>query len=409
MAPTAQSAALRHHPDLGATRSNASTTMAVDIRQRRYSASLGTTRIRLGRRCGTHSSAAARGPCSAKGFEVVVEAAPLGSAAVSTRQTETRASGPADWWVNNKQTNRQEIAGGYLWSPRTKTNGARNETYHNMGRVRAGDLALAYASQRIAHVGVATQAAVPALKPLDFGTAGANWARDGWMVLVRRSAVPSPLQPKAIIDDIRPHLPRRHSPLQPTTRDGNQNVYLAADSKALAELLLPRLYVDEDSLRAAALASGVDKDALAHSDDAVEDAVKSDAGLSATEREAVIAARRGQGRFRAVVLAVEPRCRLTGVSDIRLLRASHIRPWRACETHAQRLDGENGLMLTPTADHLFDKGFISFADDGTLLVSPHIDKLTWSASASGLKRRATLARSPAVSECTWPTTARSSS
>lgn len=307
------------------------------------------------------------------GFEVVVEAAPLGSAAVSTRQTETRARGAAYWWVNNKQTNCQEIAGGYLWSPRTNANGARNETYDNMGRVRAGDLVFAYASQRIAHVGVVTQAALPAPKPVDFGTAGANWARDGWMVLVRWSEAPSPLQPKAIIGEIRPHLPQRHSPLQPTTGDGNQNVYLAAVSKALAEVLLPRLDLDEDSLRAAALAGGVDEEALARSDEVIEDAVKSDAGISATEREAVIAARRGQGRFRAAVLAVEPRCRLTGVADIRLLRASHIRPWRACETHAQRLDGENGLMLTPTADHLFDKGYISFADDGTLLVSPHID------------------------------------
>ncbi len=35
-----------------------------------------------------------------------------------------------------------------------------------------------------------------------------------------------------------------------------------------------------------------------------------------------------------------------------------------------RLDGENGLLLTPNADHLFDRGFISFDDSGDLLVSP---------------------------------------
>lgn len=309
----------------------------------------------------------------ALGFTVVVDAAAPLPVQTSMRQTPARARGPAYWWVNNKQTNRQEIGGGYLWSPKTNANGARNETYDNMGRVRAGDLVFAYAAQRIAHVGVATQAAVPAPKPDEFGNAGANWTRDGWMLPVRWAEVPSPLQPKSIIGDLRPHLPPLHSPLRPATGDGNQNVYLAAIPKALAGVLLPRLGVDEEALRTRGLAAGIDPEVLDRADAVLEKAVTSDAGLSATEREAVIAARRGQGRFRAAVMTIEPRCRLTGVADPRFLRASHIRPWRACETQAQRLDGENGLMLTPTADHLFDQGYISFADDGALLVSPHIE------------------------------------
>ena len=36
----------------------------------------------------------------------------------------------------------------------------------------------------------------------------------------------------------------------------------------------------------------------------------------------------------------------------------------------ERLDGENGLLLTPSIDHLFDRGFISFENDGGLLISP---------------------------------------
>jgi predicted restriction endonuclease len=49
--------------------------------------------------------------------------------------------------------------------------------------------------------------------------------------------------------------------------------------------------------------------------------------------------------------------------------ASHIRPWRD-SSNSERLSGENGLLLTPTIDHLFDKGFISFEDGGRLIVSP---------------------------------------
>ncbi len=55
------------------------------------------------------------------------------------------------------------------------------------------------------------------------------------------------------------------------------------------------------------------------------------------------------------------------------LVASHVQPWRD-SSNEQRVDGENGLLLTPTVDHLFDKGFISFEDSGQLMVSPVADQ-----------------------------------
>jgi hypothetical protein len=61
------------------------------------------------------------------------------------------------------------------------------------------------------------------------------------------------------------------------------------------------------------------------------------------------------------------------VSNSQFLIASHIKPWRV-STNAERLDGENGLLLSPNIDFLFDRGFISFADDGALLISPSADK-----------------------------------
>ncbi len=47
-----------------------------------------------------------------------------------------------------------------------------------------------------------------------------------------------------------------------------------------------------------------------------------------------------------------------------------------CDDAEERLDGENGLMLTPTIDHLFDRGFITFENAGALIVSPSADKLS---------------------------------
>ena len=51
---------------------------------------------------------------------------------------------------------------------------------------------------------------------------------------------------------------------------------------------------------------------------------------------------------------------------------SHCKPWRD-SANEERLNGENGLLLTPTMDHLFDRGFISFEDSGILIVSPVAD------------------------------------
>ena len=66
-----------------------------------------------------------------------------------------------------------------------------------------------------------------------------------------------------------------------------------------------------------------------------------------------------------------PRCRVTGVSEPHLI-ASHIKPW-SVSTNQEKIDGNNGLMLAPHIDHLFNDGFISFANDGTLLISTALD------------------------------------
>ncbi|MBS1603209.1 MAG: HNH endonuclease, partial [Bacteroidetes bacterium] len=54
--------------------------------------------------------------------------------------------------------------------------------------------------------------------------------------------------------------------------------------------------------------------------------------------------------------------------DKRLLVASHIKPWKV-STNEERLDGHNGLLLSPHIDKLFDQGWISFSDEGQFLIS----------------------------------------
>ena len=73
--------------------------------------------------------------------------------------------------------------------------------------------------------------------------------------------------------------------------------------------------------------------------------------------------------FKERVAKIESRCRITGVENPVHLVASHCKPWRD-STNEERLDGENGLLLTPSIDHLFDRGFIGFEDNGKLIISP---------------------------------------
>lgn len=104
----------------------------------------------------------------------------------------------------------------------------------------------------------------------------------------------------------------------------------------------------------------------------VADAFRRDiAGMPrSTEAERVVIQRVGQNLFRAALLDYwQGRCCVSGLAVPELLRASHIKPWAACDSDDERLDVFNGLLLAPHLDALFDGGWISFADNGKLLIS----------------------------------------
>ncbi|WP_363502386.1 HNH endonuclease [Burkholderia sp. LMU1-1-1.1] len=100
---------------------------------------------------------------------------------------------------------------------------------------------------------------------------------------------------------------------------------------------------------------------------AAEEAILS-SELTLTEKVMLTKSRIGQGVFKARVAQVEARCRLTGVADIRFLIASHIKPWAKC-CNKERLDGHNGLLLSPHADFLFDRGYFTFKRNGEVIVA----------------------------------------
>ncbi len=83
-----------------------------------------------------------------------------------------------------------------------------------------------------------------------------------------------------------------------------------------------------------------------------------------------------QGKYRQELLENMPFCPFTHVADDRILVACHIKPFSACDSDEERYDSKNGITMTPTYHALFDLGFISFEDNGKLLVSPFLSNIT---------------------------------
>ena len=87
-----------------------------------------------------------------------------------------------------------------------------------------------------------------------------------------------------------------------------------------------------------------------------------------TEKSSLILCRIGQGKFREDLIKLWQECSVTGFKMISLLVASHIKPW-ADSDNKERLDAFNGLLLLPNIDKAFDKGYISFDEMGTIIIS----------------------------------------
>ncbi len=280
------------------------------------------------------------------------------------------------WWVNQNQTYRQETEGGYLWSPKRRTNGQRTPFCEYMREVAPGDVVFSFANTRISDLGIARSHCYESPKPSEFGAAGNSWSQVGWRVDVAFTRLRSPIRPMDHRGVLAALLPERYSPLRAETGHGLQSVYLTKDPPAMAMALYRLIGHDassvQDTAEAVGLAAQADPPAEAvidHWEEIEEQSIRTSAQIGETERVALVLARRNQGVFRQNVQKVEKSCHVTRVDRPEHLLVSHAKPWRD-SSNDERLDGENGLLLTPTIDHLFDKGFISFEDQGRLIVSP---------------------------------------
>jgi len=94
-----------------------------------------------------------------------------------------------------------------------------------------------------------------------------------------------------------------------------------------------------------------------------------------TTFKTLVNSRNGQNSLRKIVLENNKKCKICGLDKLDLLKVSHIKPW-AKSNDNEKLDIYNTFLLCPNHDNLFDKGYISFEDDGSILISPLLSKKT---------------------------------
>ena len=274
------------------------------------------------------------------------------------------------WWVNQNKTYRQEIDCGFLWAP-------KSGVWHHeiLTEISPGDLVFSFKDTFISAIGVVQRSAQTMAKP-DFGSHGENWSDIGWYVETEFVEIAARIKPSELIDVIKPLLPEKYSPIQPETGRGNQ-IYLTEISPRFADLLI-QLSRENVNVIEEELAPLTDSDM----DDAIEYEILAKGIQGDLEMVQITKARRGQGIFKTNVRFVERSCRVTGVSNIKHLRASHIKPWKD-STDQEKIDGNNGLLLSPHVDHLFDRGFITFHNNGNLAISKELNPIIlkqWSLS-----------------------------
>src|SRR5690554_593942 len=151
------------------------------------------------------------------------------------------------WWVNQNQTYRHEVQGGYLWSPKRKANQAHNPFYDFMREVTPGDIVFSFCKTQIRAIGFAATHAYEAPKPLEFGQAGAYWNNIGWRVDVRFHELRLPARPADHMSVLAPLLPPKYAPLRPNGA-GLQSVYLTRLPEEFAAALIDLLGAEAHGL-----------------------------------------------------------------------------------------------------------------------------------------------------------------
>ena len=270
------------------------------------------------------------------------------------------------YWVNQGKTYKEEKEGGYLWAPTHNSSGSPVFHWENMTKLKPNDIVLNYYRGYVIGYCIIESKYFLASQPKEFNV-DVEWENEGYMVDAKYFPFSKPLDIKTVYNQIEQYLPSKYSPLKKTGNPpkikANQG-YLYESNRSITKTIfnLAKVYLDDYD----------------ESTNAVNEEAEEYNTPKKTTREGLVTSRIGQGDYRQQILRRwNFKCAVNGVSIKEILIASHIVPWRESNDQ-ERLDVDNGLLLSPTYDALFDRYLISFDDNGQILLSKSMNKIDFS-------------------------------
>ncbi|MGA1931523.1 HNH endonuclease [Arcobacter sp. YIC-464] len=262
------------------------------------------------------------------------------------------------YWVNIGRSYKEVLDNSFLWAPaytylkdgQTKT---VNAGWKHVPEVRKGDVIFCQHKKNICFIAVAKENAYPSQRPAS--RKFEKWKNEGYKIDVDLTILDTPIDRSLFIDDIKNIFNDKCSPKLVADSGTISQQYLISIPNGAAALILN--HTTEKSIE-------------------IQENIRTNKSRkkpTERQRKAIVKARVGQGIFREEVLELwNNTCPITKINKKELLIASHIVSWQLSNDE-EKLDKYNGFPFSPDVDKLFDKGYISFSDEGKLLVSKFID------------------------------------
>lgn len=269
--------------------------------------------------------------------------------------------------VHQNQTFEEEYKGGYLWAPQKGKNNKTFFHWTNMTRVKKDDIIFSSYKKAIVSINIALDKCSTREKPPEL-QGGNEWNSKGWFLRANYNILDNPLKLNTYMNDILKRCPEKYSPF--TKQGKGTQGYLFEIPDELGEYLLYIIKKSNENFEN--LENIIENQENAY----IENVENNSFYDNETEKDVVIKARIGQGKFRSKLLLRSCKCELCELNIEELLRASHCKPWKYSDNF-ERLDSNNGLLLCPTHDALFDKGLITFDDMGNIKISSKIEPVQY--------------------------------
>ncbi len=262
------------------------------------------------------------------------------------------------YWVNIGTSKNIVKEHGFLWAPQKviKENGtkAKNAGWEQVKSIVKGDVIFCYFDKRIHYIAVATKDSYVSSRPSfdEFKAWAQNATDDGTRVDIDVQILENSLDSEQFKEEVIDYYNEQCTPVLFTKKKSINQQYMISLSKSVGILILNS--IGDESIRTQEIITKNNSTS------------KNKKKPKKTTKETLIQARVGHGAFRDELLEYWKSCPVTDVNDSALLIASHILPWHVANDD-EKLDKFNGILLSPSVDKLFDRGYISFDDQGKLL------------------------------------------